>query len=335
MNLELRSSGCRKLVTYLANYGEVSEDEKRGFLDDLFLDPDFRSWIQAYSWIPSVEDLVYLTLLDLDNEHAFTEYEGFRKKILDGFLLANEIGYNEMLRKLEAVTSQDSSDLGKVVSEFLPEGTPLSVDVVFTVDGFNTGMMRDNLVYYSILRVDPETYDSSKLAHEVHHVGAYYWFTQDLKWSKWFGMEGTPERITAELLRYVVSEGVANQLLSPWAVTQIDRSDDVAMLHNNKIKHLDSSYLRYLQMMEDIVLLAFSGDQDRSRDLFRELSIDNTSSGIPAGHYASSRMLREILGEYDESIIIEIFKNPWSFFEIYSKLTCKSIYFSDEFLSLF
>lgn len=335
MNLELRSSGCRTLVTYLTKYREDTEEERRALLDELFLNQDFRSWIQAYNWIPGVENIVYLTLLDMNTELDFPEHDRYRRKILDGFILATEIGYNEMLRKLDAVTSRDSKDLGNIVSDYLPEETPLSVDVVFTVDGFNTGMMRDNLVFYSILRVDPETYDSSKLAHEVHHIGTFYWFTQNLKWSRWFGMEGTPEKITAELLRYVVSEGVANQLLSPWAVTHTDRSDDVARDHNNRIDYLEDNYLGFLQMIEDIVSLAFTGHHDMSSNLLRELSIDDTSSGIPAGHYASARMFSEILGEYDESIIIEIIKNPWSFFEIYSKLNGKSISFSDEFLSIF
>lgn len=324
-----------KLISYLTLNGDDSEENKRPLLKELFSDPDFCAWIQAYSMIPDIERLIYRTLLDLETEQSFPENETFNRKIRDGFLLAAELGSEEMLRKLVTVTSGQSKTLQERVNRYLPEGTPLSVSVVFTIDGYNTGMMRENLVYYSILRVDPVTYDPLKLAHEVHHVGVYQWFNQDPKWSKWFGMEGTPEKVAAELLRYVVSEGIANHLMSPKAVSLIEWSGELTRLHNERVQYLDNRYFKYLRMMQDTIFHAYNGELEKSRKLYRELSIDEIGSGVPAGHYASARMFKEILGARDESIINEIIENPWSFFEIYNRLNSKSIHFSDDFLSIF
>jgi hypothetical protein len=72
-----------------------------------------------------------------------------------------------------------------------------------------------------------------------------------------------------------------------------------------------------------------------SKKLYKELSIDGTGAGVPAGHYVTAMMFKEILGERDESVITEIIENPWSFFDIYNRLKRKSISFSDDFLSIF
>lgn len=285
--------------------------------------------------IPGVEDYIYCTLLDLETEPSFQEDNVFMRKIRDGFILAADLGSEVMLGKLDIVISGQSKTLEERVNRYLPDGTPLSVSVVFTIDGFNTGMIRDNIAYYSILRVNPDTYDPLKLAHEVHHIGVNYWFNRDLKWSKWFKMGGTPEKVSANLIRYVVSEGLANQLMSPNPVSFTGGSDELTKLHNDRVQYLDDKFVSYLRMMEDIVLHAFKGDLDMSEKLYKELSIDGTGAGIPAGHYASARMFREILEEHNESIITQIIENPWSCFDIYYGIQSKSFLFSDNFLSKF
>lgn len=333
MELELHHSGCMKLIRYLTLHIGDPEEKRMALLDELFMDKGFSEWVQAYSMYPGVKEALYQTLLDLDGQPSFPENETFLRKVRDGFLQAARDGFEMMRKRLQATTSTDSKNLEEKVNRYLPEGTPLSVAVVFTIDGFNTGMMRENTIFFSVLRVDPETYNPLSLAHEVHHVGVYYWFMKNAKWRKWYSMKGAPERATAELLAYIVAEGSANHLMSPTAVALREGDDERTLLHNERIRDLEQSYVSYLRQMEDIVLNAVNGEMEKSRKLFRELSIDTTGVGVPAGHYVSARMFSKILGEHDESIVTSIIEDPWCFFKLYDGLESKSHSLSERFLS--
>ena len=215
MKLEKRFTGCRKLISYLATYKKDSKEEKENLLDALFQESDFRSWIKAYNTIPSYENLIYSTLLELDKKQVYPEFPIFAEKIREGLNCALESGSQLMMKKLNTLISDDSTQLEKLVHKYLPDNTPLSVKLIATIDGFNTGMVRGNVVFYSINSVNPKTFDSIKLAHELHHIGVNYWFNRNTKWVKWFEMDDSPQKIVAGLLRYVVSEGIANRLCLP------------------------------------------------------------------------------------------------------------------------
>jgi hypothetical protein len=334
LKLEKRFTGCKKLISYLDTYNETPKEKKKKILDDLFLESDFCSWVKAYIIVPSSENLIYSTLLELDKKQVYREFPIFAEKIREGFNYALEIGSPLLLKKLNTIIFDDSTQLEKLVNRYLPDNTPLSVKLILTIDGFNTGMVRENTIFYSINRVNPETYDSIKLAHELHHIGVNYWFNNDPKWVKWFEVDDSPQKIVAEILRYVVSEGIANLMMSPNAVSHLNSSPQNEA-HNERIKYLEKKYVKLLALTEEIVLIAFNQEMEKSRELYRKLSIDETGSGVPAGHYMSAMMFEEILKEHEDSVISEIICNPWRFFNIYNDLKNKSINFKQEFLQLF
>lgn len=324
-----------KLIRYITLHIGDPEEERRRILDELFMDEGFSRWVEAYNMFLAIGKDLYETLLDLDDRVSSPENECLLGKLRKGFLEAEEAGFDIMKKKLRSTKSADPERLEKKVNMYLPEDTPLKVDVIFTIDSFNTGMMREDTVYYSVLHIDPEHYDPLRLAHEVHHIGVYHWFRRDEKWRKWYLKENTPERIASKLLIYIVSEGAANSLMSPTAVAVWDVVDDRTLVHNKRIRKLERKYRDYLQMIEDIILSALAGDIEKSRDAYRELSLDVTGAGVPAGHYTSARMFQEILSEHEETIVKTIIKNPWNFFSVYNKTEANSHLFSKEFVSFF
>lgn len=72
---------------------------------------------------------------------------------------------------------------------------------------------------------------------------------------------------------------------------------------------------------------AMNGDIDKGRRIPRELTIDKSGVGLLIRHFASAKMFAEILREHDESIIIELIRNPWEFFDVYNGLKMKSYEF--------
>ena len=335
MKLSLHHSGCEKLIRYLTLHIDDSLVEKRKILDELFRDAAFSRWVQAYAMYPGIEEALRETLLDLDDQPVYPTNETLLRKIREGFTQAAGEGFEAMQRKLQTTASIDSGRLEERVNRYLPPDTPLDVDVVFTVDNFNTGMMRENTVFYSVLRIDPDGFDPLRLAHEVHHVGVYHWVKKNQRWRKWYSMKGRPERAVAELLAYVVAEGIANRFVSPSAVSLWEGGDERTRWHNERVKEVEGSYVDYLRLMEEVLVRSLDGDHEKSGECFRKLSIDLTGAGLPAGHYASARMFSELRREHEESIVKTIIRDPWRFFTLYDELDEKEHCFGEKFLSFF
>lgn len=335
MKLRLHHSGCEKLIRYLTLHIDDSLVEKRRILDELFRDAAFSRWVQAYAMYPGIEEALRETLLGLDYQPVHPPNEALLRKIKEGFTQAAEEGFEAMQRRLQATVSIDPGRLEERVNRYLPPDTPLDVDVVFTVDNFNTGMMREDTVFYSVLRIDPDGFDPLRLAHEVHHVGVYHWLMKNQRWRTWYSMKGRPERAAAKLLAYVVAEGIANRFVSLSAVSLWEGGDERTRRHNERVKEVEGSYVGSLRLMEEVLVRSLDGDPEKSGECFRELSTDLTGAGLPAGHYASARMFTELMREHEESIVETIIMDPWRFFRLYDELDAKEHGFGDRFLSFF
>jgi hypothetical protein len=88
-------------------------------------------------------------------------------------------------------------------------------------------------------------------------------------------------------------------------------------------------------MIGDILMRAMNGDIDEGRRLLGEFTIDKSGMGLPMRHFASAKTFAEILREHDESIIIELIRNPWEFFDVYNGLKMKPYEFPREIIELY
>ena len=68
MNITVHSNGCRSLVEYLTlEQTETSLNGRRRLLTQLFEEPDFSKWLEAYSsFIPDVRRSMFDLMLKLD-----------------------------------------------------------------------------------------------------------------------------------------------------------------------------------------------------------------------------------------------------------------------------
>lgn len=336
MNITVHSNGCRSLIEYLTlEQTEASLNRRRRLLTQLFEEPDFSKWLEAYSsFIPDVRRSMFELMLNLDEPAPDEGPRSYFERQRLGFLKVREEGREHMMQKLRQVEASDYQSLEEAVNRYLPPETPL--DIYFTIDNFNQGMFREASVFLSVLMMDPETFSIRGLAHEVHHGGVLSWFKRDERWRQWMSKELSPQRLGAELLIYLVGEGLANHLLSPRAISIIERpSSEREKRHNARIRMLEESYPSLVASIENIVEKALKGELDSAREEYKGFSTDYSGVGLPAGHFTSAKMVAEILNENDESIIVELIKDPWKFFVIYNNLNRKTHNFSKDVIDFY
>lgn len=338
MNTILHSDGCRSLIEYLTlEKTETSRDNLRRLLTKLFEEPDFSKWLEAYaSFVPDLRRSMFDLMLNLDEPVHEKGPRGFFERQRLGFLRVREEGRERMLQKLRQVEASDYKSLEETINKYLPPDTPLDIDIYLTIDNFNQGMCRETSVFLSILMIDLETFSIRGLAHEVHHVGVLYWFKKREKWRQWISKDQSPKRLGAELLIYLVGEGLANHLLSPRAISIIERPrSEREKRHNARVQMLEESYPRLVASIEDIVKKALNGEIDSAREEYKGFSMDYSGVGLPSGHFTSAKMIAEILNENDESIVVELIKDPWKLFIMYNNLTRKTHTFSQTVIDFY
>lgn len=338
MKLNIHGSGCEFLIDYLTNNGVKRSDEDRvQLLAELFEEREFSKWVDAYMpMITGARSRLHEMMMDLDRTVEGEDPRGFFEKQRLGFLQAKKQGYDNMMRRLEVAKSIPKTELEDLVNRYLPEETPLEIDVFLTIDNFNQGMFRGNSIFVSILRFEPGKFKVRGMAHEIHHVGVLYWFKRNEKWVKWISDEEGPRRIGAELLIYLIGEGIANRLISPTAVSVVDEPEnDRDRRHNERVKMLEGRYPQLVASIDDMLLMALKGSLKESRRLYSGFSIDESGVGLPTGHFTSAKMFSEILAENDESIVLELIKDPWMFFATYNGLRRKYHKFSHEIINFY
>ena len=337
MKITIHSDGCKSCIKYLTLDKDTSFNNRRQLLTELFEDSDFSKWLEDYSsFVPEVRRTMFELMLNLDSPLPDVGPSSFFEKQHSGFLEAREMGQERMMQKLSRVEAIDYKGLEEIVDKYLPAETPLNLDIYFSIDKFNQGMLRETSVFLSVLTIDPETYSVRGLAHEVHHIGVLYWFKKNLKWQQWVSEENSPKRFGAELLCYIIGEGLANHLITPRAVSIIEeRGNEREKSRNARIQMLEGNYPSLLASIEHMVRKALTKDLNTAYREFKEFSMDYSGVGLPSGHFTSAKMVAEILKERDQSIITDFLNDPWSFFTAYNNLTQKTYRFSKDFLDFY
>ena len=310
--IQLHVAGVQRLLGFLASVRENSriegDDVKR-----LLEDETWQQFIRAYSRFEGFtrEGLIRV-LLNLGKPEPVGEGAVLRK-LEEGFRSAMDPAEIEVLRRrLERVAEIDFGEAERVALRFLPEGTSLDLHIHFTIDAFNMGMVFENHVFFDLCRYDPERISLPSLSHEFHHVGAKPWLKQSRALRALYGTGDPRHRLLAEILEYLVSEGLANCFCSP----------EVLRSEHPRISRLRREWTTWLGHLTNILeeLLSPEGDADRAAELLRELTID-LEAVLPAGHYLSGRMVMgmEKAPNITREQIIQLVKSPERFLELYNQ----------------
>ncbi len=317
-------SGARHLLDYLQALeqgGDVAELWER-----LWEDPSFAAWVGAYSrGIKNVEEGLRVLLRepggDLQMEPAF-----FWRALAQGFAEAMQPEINARCRRsLDALLAADTRSIEAKVLAFLPLETPLEIDLHLTVDNFNGGMFRGRQVFLSVLKIPPERVASvvEGLGHEIHHVGASYWFERNPRLQQLRRQNAAGELI-AKVIEYLVSEGLANAFFSPQAIEAAPETTAGTKAHNARVRELEARWpAGLLHEIEALLVGALTASEpeelEQLRAAFQSLSIDSSGAGLPAGHFAAGRMVQRISGALPRERVIALVRAPWKLFGAYNE----------------
>jgi hypothetical protein len=182
-------------------------------------------------------------------------------------------------------------------------------------------MYRGDNIFISILQITPGVLKASSFSHEFHHVGMQYWWEQHPLVQNYIETKDTQEYWLLRLFEYLVSEGLANAYCSPGVIEKIDGDSDRIAAHNAVIEEYENRWDEFHGMVESLVEDISNNKLDTMKEKYELFTLDMSGRGKPMGHFFSGRMIREM----DESKkvlreeIIELVKEPFSFFHLYNK----------------
>lgn len=112
------------------------------------------------------------------------QYNGKLEGIYNRITLALD-NINTLQDNLAFVEKIDYLEIERLVSEYLPKGTDMKLNLHYIVDGFNGGTIVGLNNYTQCITMLYPSYFSSfgiyGMAHEFHHIGCRYWKSKDKK----------------------------------------------------------------------------------------------------------------------------------------------------------
>ena len=310
----------RIMLDYLKNYVSESGYKVGGATDKVlrtaFQDKAFLVWVNAYAeYVPGFEEKLRNMLMDLSSPRS-DDFESIFQKGL--FSILREEKLETLESRLNHTLSIPFEKSVQLAHKYLPKRTRIKSDVYVTIDPFNSAMMRPGKVFLSILQEDITAKPAEWLAHEFHHVGAYYWLNKNSK-LKALKNSNEHDQLLSKVFSYFITEGLANWYVSPRATRIIEGEEE----HNKAIRKLEEERPRLLKELEQLLSLICERHEpfEEIKMLFESLSINTSGSGSPAGHFLSARMIgaidnSDIVGKKE---IIDLVKHPFDFFDLYNK----------------
>lgn len=235
-----------------------------------------------------------------------------------GLLSASNADKMEILEiRLEKALTLPFKESADTAREYLPKQTKINVEIYLTVDPFNTGMMKPKKVFLSILLAEPTPKLAKGFAHELHHVGARYWLNKNRQLQA-FKSSHEHAQMLAEVVTYLVTEGLANCYTSPSAIHIVKGAEE----HNARVRKLEQQIPQLLRDLEQLLLWICKQHQPIKdvKEAFRATSIDVSRCGLPTGHLLSGRMVEamEESNDISREEIISLVKKPFEFIDVYN-----------------
>jgi hypothetical protein len=304
------------LETYVSERGYKAGGATRKALETAFHDEAFLTWVNAYAeMVPGFEEKLREMLMDLSSPRSGA-FESIFQRGLFSVLSEEKLGALESrLNHALSIPFEKSVQLAR---RYLPKRTHIKADVYIVIDPFNAAMMRPGEVFLSILQEDLTPKSAEWLAHEFHHIGAYYWLNKNSK-LRTLRRSNEHGQMLAEVFTYFVAEGLANWYASSWTTRFINGEEE----HNKAIRKLEKEKPRLLKDLEQLLNLICERHEpfEEIKTLFKSLSVNTSGKGFPAGHFLSGHMI----GAMDNSTIIgkkeiiDLVKRPFDFFDLYNK----------------
>ncbi len=314
MKIEPQTEGSILLLNKLQeikNGHKLKEED----IKELMNHPDIKIWLEAYGGSDKVNKIFKRTLLSVDDEPRSTMHF-WEKKIDYGFRKAID-NIDMMKETINEIKNIDWNSVVQRALKYLPENTELDPDFIVTVDGFNGGMFKNGTVFLSIVYFNKSQFQDDIFAHEFHHMGADYWFNKNSFIQKYENERDT--HFLTSMMKYLVSEGLANAFCSPGAIIKTD--DDEFKYFDQMIENYEKNQEELFVQLENLIEKIINKPDGDLTELYNCFTVDKEGTGLPPGHFLSGRMVMIVdkSKTVDEEEIIELVKNPFDFFNLYNR----------------
>jgi len=322
--MEIRTEGASLLLDKLETLGE-NDQLKEEEINEIIKHPDIQQWLKAYDWIDDQKNK-FRELLDELPDEISNDFKSRDQEINNLWLQKIDFGLRkamdniqQMRSSLEAIKNYDWDSTVQKALDYLPDKTELEPVLVVTVDGFNGGMFRHETVYLSLVYFDTSLISEDSFAHELHHMGADYWWEKDTRIQRFKDKGDKQKYYFVQLFTYLVGEGIANAFCSPEAITEVE---------GEETEQHDKMVRKYQEEMEDIFdnlekllenIIEFS--EEEVSELYSNFTMDKENRGIPSGHFLSGRMVQMMdrSSSVSRDEILDLIKDPFKFLHIYNK----------------
>lgn len=282
---------------------------------DVISHPDIQRWLDAYDWVPERQER-FRGILKALPEKPRSDLNLWEEKIHFG--LKKALGEPDRMRTaIREIKNYDWESAQEDALEYLPDDTYLDPVMIVTIDGFNGGMFRNGTVYLSLVYFDASAISPDTFSHELHHMGAEYWWSKDPLIEGLRSSVDPRKKHMVNLLTYLVGEGLANAFCSPQAITKVEGDKD----HNELISEYEGAMDDLFDMLERLLDDILSGTQEEIARSYNGFTMDERGRGLPPGHFLSGRMVKimDLSNEVSRYEIIGLVKEPLNFFELYNR----------------
>ena len=316
MNIEPQTEGSILILNKLQKI-ENSKNLDEKDIEELINNPDIKRWLEAYGGNDKVYKIFRRSLLSIDEE-SHSDMDFWEKKIDYGFRKAAD-NIDKMRETIKEINNIDWGSVVQKSLKYLPENTELDPDFIVTVDGFNGGMFKNGTVFLSIIYFDRSQFKDNIFAHEFHHMGAEYWFKKNSIIQRY--EEKHDNHFLTNIMKYLVSEGLANAYCSPGAITKTNTKDKDSEQFNQMIENYEENQDELLIQLENLIDKIISEPDEDLTEPYNDFTVDKEGVGLPPGHFLSGRMIM-VMKESQivkDKEIIDLVKNPFDFFDLYNK----------------
>ncbi len=233
--------------------------------------------------------------------------KGFRQAVEESECLQAKLGF--------LMTTNTSAIVDRVMA-YLPRNTPLRSVVHITIDGFNGGFQHQGEMGLSLLGnvTNPEQFESG-IAHELHHVGFFYWAERDLV-RQAILKECSGLAVAVRHVQNLLSEGLAIFYCSP----DMMRDERTTGAYARKLAKYRQEESWLFAQAEKVLALSLDpdADLDTCRRAFEDVALDPDGI-LPIAHYLGARMIETMSQFHPQERIIECVQSLSRFLPLYNQ----------------
>jgi len=330
----VKSEGVARLLDLFEGVARSDHAPLDAEINELLSKDSIDFMLRAYSRMdPSFKEGLVSVLRNLNSPNPVGKGRVL-PKIEEGFRACLNLEKISSLReKLRRIGEIDFGEAERLALSCLPPETPMESTVYLTIDSFNPGMVFEGNISFSILVLNLGTPDlcALPLAHELHHLGFLYWVRRNPKLSRLlFGESDKHEKIVAQLIANLLSEGLANYLCTPMLLHVLPTN--YAHMpkfteHNEKIKRYEQSLNQMLSEAHQLISDCLSKTAPAESCTQRLMKFLLDPEGIlPPAHFIGGRLIE--MFDKDSRVgrqeLVDLCKQPSRFFSLYSSVAEKS-----------